>query len=46
MAMTQANHYTHSGDGILPHTEARWCDVAAFQDVNYGASYAEMWERR
>lgn len=28
MAMTQANRYTHVSDGMLPHREARRCDVA------------------
>ena len=46
MAMTQANHYTHTGDGILPHTEARQYDVAAFRDVNYTAYRAELRELR
>ena len=46
MAMTQANHYTHTGDGILPHTEARQYDVAAFRDVNYAAYRAELRELR
>ncbi|MYE54973.1 MAG: polyphosphate kinase [Chloroflexi bacterium] len=46
MAMTQANHYTHTSDGILPHTEARRYDVAAFRDVNYAAYRAELRELR
>ena len=46
MAMTQANHYTHTSDGILPHTEARQHDVAAFRDVNYAAYRAELRELR
>lgn len=33
MAMVQANRYTHTRDGILPHTEAGQYDVAAFRDV-------------
>ena len=33
MAMTQANHYTHTNDGILPRAEAQGCDVAALRDV-------------
>ena len=40
--MTQANHYTHTSDGILPHAEARRCDVGAFRDVNYAANRAEL----
>ena len=46
MAMTQANHYTHISDGILPHTEARQYDVAAFRDVNYRLYRAELRELR
>ena len=46
MAMTQANHYTHTSDGILPHTEARQYDVAAFRDVNYRLYRAELRELR
>ena len=46
MAMTQANHYTHTRNGILPHTEARQYDVAAFRDVNYSAYRAELRELR
>ena len=46
MAMTQANHYTHTSDGILPHTEAQRYDVAAFRDVNYAAYRAELRELR
>ena len=44
--MTQANHYTHTSDGILPHTEARQYDVRAFRDVNYAAYRAELRELR
>ena len=46
MAMTQANHYRHADEGILPHTEARRYDVAAFRDVNYSAYRAELRELR
>ncbi len=40
------NHYTHTSDGILPHTEAQQYDVAAFRDVDYSAYRAELRELR
>ena len=44
--MTQGNHYRHADEGILPHTEARQYDVAAFRDVDYSAYRAELRELR
>lgn len=44
--MTQANHYSHNKDAILPQTEAQQYDVAAFRDVNYTAYRAELRELR
>ena len=40
--MMQARNYTHTGDVILPHTEARQYDVATFRDLNYSARRAEL----
>jgi len=44
--MTQAHHYTDTQNGILPHSEARKYNVAAFRDVNYAADRAELRELR
>ena len=44
--MTQANHCTHTRDGILPRLRMRQYDVAAFRAVNCSANQPDLRELR